>query len=109
MKIPLIHKIYEVLAMAINTFLIFIFLLTVTFTPSLQSIAISSNNIKVSKYSYLWDNFTLFDFNKQLIEAANYNIDTIYFNIEFFLNPYLNQSQSFQQIKSQNKGVDVYR
>jgi hypothetical protein len=70
----------------------------------LSSLMIASNsnaalNTKpINKSSYYWKNFTLTDFKGRLSKAADQGITTLYVNIEFFLNPWLDQNKTFKQI-----------
>ncbi len=58
----------------------------------------AANHSPIKKSAYYWKNFTLTNFQDRLSKAHDQGISQLYVNIEFFLNPWLDQRKSFAQI-----------
>jgi hypothetical protein len=58
------------------------------------------NQTPIKKSAYYWKNFTLTNFQDRLAKSRDQGITVLYVNIEFFLNPWLDQRKSFAQLSS---------
>jgi hypothetical protein len=58
------------------------------------------NQTPIKKSAYYWKNFTLTNFQDRLSKSRDQGITVLYVNIEFFLNPWLDQRKSFAQLSS---------
>lgn len=103
-----IKKILQSSITYLSIFLISLIIFNLITPFNLRSNALETNKIKIPKYTYIWENFNLINIDQQLIGAAANKIDIIYFNIEFFINPSINQTKSFLQINSLIKKAKTY-
>jgi hypothetical protein len=68
----------------------------------------AANHTPIKKSAYYWKNFTLTNFQDRLAKSRDQGITVLYVNIEFFLNPWLDQRKSFAQISNMISMAKAY-